>query len=256
MKVVDYYNNNGNILIKIANESEGLKFSNELFNNGNWKLFEYEKKENEESNKSYTVILSKNEINFLHKDYSRTIEFDSEGKVIKDYLCSDDDTYTSNYSGDLVIDHLNNQDVILKNNAGVIFEEENELSTVGLITFCSYEKFYGRILNEATSQISSLFKEANKKIVECIDERLEGNRKLYWPMGIVRYGIVPPYTAFTSHGFDTIEEAQDVIDKWKETPRLNVLCAYIHDDDQNIVYLENNVNTVGDIEYNNKPRQR
>ena len=72
---------------------------------------------------------------------------------------------------------------------------------------------------------------------------------MYWPTAIVTNSPKEkPYTMFTSEGTFNIEESKKVISNWKNEYK-EVLCAYICDDSQNVVYLENNVDSFGHVYY-------
>lgn len=58
---------------------------------------------------------------------------------------------------------------------------------------------------------------------------------------------------FTYEGSITPEEAKTIIEKWKENENIQVVCAYIKDDNTDqVIYLENNVNVIGQISYENE----
>ena len=73
---------------------------------------------------------------------------------------------------------------------------------------------------------------------------------LYWPMALVSDPISgKPETVFTYEGCLTIEDAKKQIELWKGMKDSLVYFAYIHDDNEHIVYYENNVSTFGLVKY-------
>ena len=63
-------------------------------------------------------------------------------------------------------------------------------------------------------------------------------------------------TLFTYEGCLSIEEAKTIINNWKQNENIKVLCGYIKDNitDQ-VVYLENNVNALGQVSYKEEKSQ-
>ena len=61
---------------------------------------------------------------------------------------------------------------------------------------------------------------------------------------------------FTYEGCMSIEEAKTIINDWKKNPNIQVLCGYVKEDitDQ-VVYLENNVNALGQVSYKEEKSQ-
>jgi hypothetical protein len=80
---------------------------------------------------------------------------------------------------------------------------------------------------------------------------------LYWPMAIVTdVQSKKTYTQFTYDGCLTFDAAKDVINRWKDNTNILVLCAYIQADNK-VIYLENNLNFLGNVEYNHDdPKQK
>ena len=80
---------------------------------------------------------------------------------------------------------------------------------------------------------------------------------MFWPNAIVREeNSKKTYSLFTYGGEFTVEEAKMTIDKWKSIDNIKVLCGYIQDSDTNsIVYLENNVDSFGNVKYENNVKK-
>ena len=76
---------------------------------------------------------------------------------------------------------------------------------------------------------------------------------MFWPNAIVTdKASNKPYSLFTYEGCFSLEEATKVIDFWKQKEDLKVLCAYVQEETtRSIVYLENNVNSLGQVHYEN-----
>ncbi len=74
---------------------------------------------------------------------------------------------------------------------------------------------------------------------------------MYWPTAVAYNTVTKqPQSLFTYEGYISIDEAKGVIDKWKQAQNIKILCAYVKDNDlDQIVYLENNINALGQIEY-------
>lgn len=74
---------------------------------------------------------------------------------------------------------------------------------------------------------------------------------MFWPTSIVyNNDLKKTYSLFTYEGCSSVEVAKEVIKSWRENEKLLVLCAYVTDDNNNVLYLENNVNAFGDVTYN------
>ena len=74
---------------------------------------------------------------------------------------------------------------------------------------------------------------------------------MFWPMAIVSDPISKKtYSLHTYDGQITLEDAKKIINNWKLNDKLHILCAYITDDEtKQVVYLENNVDTFGNVHY-------
>lgn len=73
---------------------------------------------------------------------------------------------------------------------------------------------------------------------------------MYWANAIIlNTNTNQVETIFTYKGDFSIEDAENVIKMWKQNDNIKVLCAYIKDDTGQVIYLENNVNALGIIEY-------
>ena len=58
------------------------------------------------------------------------------------------------------------------------------------------------------------------------------------------------YSLSTYEGSDSLGDAKSVIDEWKKIDSRKVLCAYVTGDtSQEILYLENNIDSFGNIRY-------
>ena len=74
---------------------------------------------------------------------------------------------------------------------------------------------------------------------------------MFWPTSIVyNNDLKKTYSLFTYDGCSSVEAAKEVIKSWRENEKLLVLCAYVTDNNNNVLYLENNVNAFGDVTYN------
>lgn len=75
---------------------------------------------------------------------------------------------------------------------------------------------------------------------------------MYWPMAIARSSISEKTKSIYSYGgFVNIEDAKKQIEFWKDIQGYIIYFAYIHDDNNHIVYYENNVNSLGFVNYKN-----
>lgn len=77
---------------------------------------------------------------------------------------------------------------------------------------------------------------------------------MYWANAIIyNQNTKQAHSLFTYEGVFSIDEAKETISTWKSDESIQVLCAYIKDEttDQ-IVYLENNVNAMGEVTYESK----
>lgn len=73
---------------------------------------------------------------------------------------------------------------------------------------------------------------------------------MYWANAVIlNTNSNKVQSIFTYEGSFSIEEAKNVIKAWKQSDNIKVLCAYIKDDAEQVVYLENNVNALGHVEY-------
>ena len=75
---------------------------------------------------------------------------------------------------------------------------------------------------------------------------------MFWPNAIaIRTDKGKPFSLFTQDSAFTIEEAKEIIEEWKSMQDIEILCAFIKDETENkIVYLENNVDAFGNVNYN------
>ena len=71
---------------------------------------------------------------------------------------------------------------------------------------------------------------------------------LYWPMAIAK-GPERMVTLFTNEGYLAMEEAKGCIEAWKKDNELEVYFAYVHDNDNHIIYYENNMDYMGKVNY-------
>lgn len=79
---------------------------------------------------------------------------------------------------------------------------------------------------------------------------------MFSPNAIVTDNInIIPYSLFTYDSLATLEAAKNQIELWKKDKYIKVLCAYIQDDNKNIVYLENNVDAFGYVNYKNEEQK-
>ena len=79
---------------------------------------------------------------------------------------------------------------------------------------------------------------------------------MFWPNAIVTDSNKNnPSSLFTTTGSNTVDEAKECIKKWKNNENLLVLCAYIQDDDKKTVYMENNIDFVGNIRYSEEIKE-
>lgn len=73
---------------------------------------------------------------------------------------------------------------------------------------------------------------------------------MYWANAVIlNTNSNQVQTLFTYEGNFSVEDAENVIKMWKQNDNIKVLCAYIKDDAGQVIYLENNVNALGIIEY-------
>ena len=74
---------------------------------------------------------------------------------------------------------------------------------------------------------------------------------MYWANAVVlNINTNKVQSLFTYEGCMSLEEAKGIISNWKQNESIKVLCGYVKDDttDQ-VVYLENNVNALGQVTY-------
>ena len=74
---------------------------------------------------------------------------------------------------------------------------------------------------------------------------------MYWANAVVlNINTSKVQSLFTYEGCMSLEEAKGIISNWKQNESIQVLCGYVKDDttDQ-VVYLENNVNALGQVTY-------
>lgn len=74
---------------------------------------------------------------------------------------------------------------------------------------------------------------------------------MYWANAVVlNINTNKVQSLFTYEGCMSLEEAKGIISSWKQNESIQVLCGYVKDDttDQ-VVYLENNVNALGQVTY-------
>ena len=80
---------------------------------------------------------------------------------------------------------------------------------------------------------------------------------MYWANAVIlNTNSNQVQSLFTYEGCVSLEEAKSIINNWKQNENIQVLCGYIKDEttDQ-IVYLENNVNALGQISYEEEKKQ-
>lgn len=74
---------------------------------------------------------------------------------------------------------------------------------------------------------------------------------MYWANAVIlNTSSNKVQSLFTYEGCTSLEEAKGIINSWKQNDSIQVLCGYVKEDttDQ-IVYLENNVNALGQVSY-------
>lgn len=74
---------------------------------------------------------------------------------------------------------------------------------------------------------------------------------MYNPTAIVYNSVTKQPNSLASYEqYMSVDEAKSIINAWKKNPNIQILSAYIKDSTtEEIVYLENNINTLGQIEY-------
>ena len=79
---------------------------------------------------------------------------------------------------------------------------------------------------------------------------------MYWANAIIlNIDTNKVQSLFTYEGCMSVEEAKEIIGNWKQNGNIQVLCGYIKEDttDQ-VVYLENNINALGQVSYENEEK--
>ena len=75
---------------------------------------------------------------------------------------------------------------------------------------------------------------------------------MYWPVAIIKDPFSgKPDSIATYDGISNIENAKKQIELWKNMEETQILFAYVHEDDGHIVYYENNIGSLGYVNYDN-----
>ena len=80
---------------------------------------------------------------------------------------------------------------------------------------------------------------------------------MYWPTAIITDdNSLNPRSIYKRQGTFTIAASKAIIEDWKSNNYIHVLCAYVTDDVDNVVYMENNIDVLGNVRYEKKNGKR
>ena len=80
---------------------------------------------------------------------------------------------------------------------------------------------------------------------------------MFWPTALIfDEKAKKAFTQITTDSCPSVDDAMNTIETWREMYNSNILCAYIKDDEtDNVVYIENNVDCLGNIR-KKEPRKK